>query len=164
MYIVVTALKFKFWWGYLSSNWYSILHLLSKWSVLFEMNSIYIHLQLSWKMDAVNDIATPSFDFFPIISVIPLYESVSLLFSLINYCKCTFIALYFFFLHILVTLRHQSVPSLIDGLWSRNLSFSLQFHQTSSRKHKENQNKSRWFVDDLSQAQFSHLNVMWHNL
>ena len=31
-------------------------------------------------MDAVYDIATPSFDFFPIISVIPLFESVSLFF------------------------------------------------------------------------------------
>ena len=77
-------------------------------------------------MDAVNDIATPSFDFFPIISVIPLFESVSLLFSLIKSYKCTkYFALYSFFLHILVTLRHQSVPSLIDGFWSRNLSFSL---------------------------------------
>ena len=77
-------------------------------------------------MDAVNDIATPSFDFFPIISVIPLFESVSLLFSLIKNYKCTkYFALYSFFFHILVTLRHQSVPSLIDGLLSRNLSFSL---------------------------------------
>ena len=88
-------------------------------------------------MDAVNDIATPSFDFFPIISVIPLYESVSLLFSLINYCKCTFIALYFFFLHILVTLRHQSVPSLIDGLWSCNLSFSLLYFLKNTQGKSE---------------------------
>ena len=49
-------------------------------------------------MDAVNDIATPSFDFFPIISVIPLFESVSLLFSLIKsykvYCSLPFLPPY----------------------------------------------------------------------
>ena len=83
-------------------------------------------------MDAVNDIATPSFDFFPIISVIPLFESVSLFFL-----SSTATNVHFFFLHILVTLRHQSVPSLIDGLWSCNLSFSLLYFLKNTQGKSE---------------------------
>ena len=87
-------------------------------------------------MDAVNDIATPSFDFFPIISVIPLFESVSLL-LLPHQQPQMYTAPYFFFLHILVTLRHQSVPSLIDGLWSCNLSFSLLYFLKNTQGKSE---------------------------
>ena len=53
---------------------------------------------------------------------------------------------YFFFLHILVTLRHQSVPSLIDGLWSCNLSFSLlYFLKNTQGKSEQIKTILRWF-------------------
>ena len=88
-------------------------------------------------MDAVNDIATPSFDFFPIISVIPLFESVSLLLLPHQQLQIYKVQSSLLFLPPLVTSRHQSVPSLIDGLWSCNLSFSLLYFLKNAQGKSE---------------------------
>ena len=67
-------------------------------------------------------------------------------FSLINSHKCTQLFTFSSSLYILVTLRHQSVPSLIDGLWSRNLSFSLlYFLKNTQGKSEQIKTILRWF-------------------
>ena len=68
-------------------------------------------------MDAVNDIATPSFDFFPIISVIPLFESVSLYFlsstATIVHSSLLFLPLY--------TVRREKLNVLTNKLLSNHV-------------------------------------------